>query len=49
MVGPSKQTTKQAYTHMRNEVTLVRGLLRLTPINLYIYYYLSNWIPFPRI
>ena len=32
MVGPSKQATKQAYTHVCNPVTLVWDSLRLTPI-----------------
>ena len=34
MVGPSKQSSNQAniHTHVRNEVTLVWGSLRLAPI-----------------
>ena len=32
-VQASKQVSKQTYTHVHNEVTLVWGLLRLAPIN----------------
>ena len=31
--GRSKQTNKQAYTHVRNAVTVVWGSLRLAPIS----------------